>query len=115
MRKQFLPYFTEGLALGDSMLSDPPLCFVRGFRLGNRVLIIALNQGAVADQFTLRSNLAIWCNGGVEKWTEIYRNQRAEIVERRSGRDRDWTGTTKKLQPLEVAFFEIEMESSDAR
>ena len=45
-RKQFLPFFTEGVPLGDCILAEPSPLFVRSHVHNNRAFIVVLNDGA---------------------------------------------------------------------
>jgi hypothetical protein len=105
LRKQFLPLFTEGLALGDSMLSETPPCFVRGYQLGNKLLFIALNRAADPGQFTLRCDLSLWHPGEVRSWSEKYYDDQGKLVSQKSLKGAAWTGTTQTLKTLDMAFF----------
>ena len=44
LRKQYLPYFVKGTALGESLLSQSAPEFVRAYRLGDQLLAFVLND-----------------------------------------------------------------------
>jgi hypothetical protein len=44
LRRQFLPFFVEGTFIGDSVLREPTPAFVRGYQLGDRLLVFVLND-----------------------------------------------------------------------
>ena len=60
LRKQFLPYFVEGTLIGDSVLQAPSGGFVRAHRLGNKLLVIALNDASEPSTLQIRSQLDLW-------------------------------------------------------
>jgi hypothetical protein len=62
LRKQFLPYFTDGELIGECILSDPaPTARVCAYVLPDRVLMIVLNNGA-AGPLNLKIDLRPWCH-----------------------------------------------------
>jgi len=63
VRAQFLPYFTEGVLIGNCLLTEPkPGVRVSAYVLPDRVLAIVLNQGAEGP-LTLQYDLAPWIDG----------------------------------------------------
>jgi len=109
LRKQFLPYFTDGTLIGDSVLSEPAQGFVRGYQLGNKLLVIVLNDQDRPQTVNLHSDLSLWLPS-----TNSYRIRNYETEGRltgtKMGRGRDWRAATAPLRPLDFAFFEIESE-----
>lgn len=71
LRKQFLPYFTEGVFIGDSILSQPTSAFVKGQVLDDRLLICILNDSSESNIITFTSNLSMWLPKG-EEYTITY-------------------------------------------
>ena len=107
LRKQFLPYFTEGFALGDSMLSEAPACFVRGYQHGNRLLVIVLNDGIGGRTIDLKSDLNMWLPTAL-RYRQKYYDSTGVIKDEAILNSPDWTVKTLSLAALELAFFEIE-------
>jgi hypothetical protein len=109
LRKQFLPYFTEGTLLGDSVLSEPARGFVRGYQLGNKLLVIVLNDQGERQAVDVQSDLSLWLPS-----THSYRinsyDTEGRLVGTKEGAGAAWFGATGPLQPLDLAFFEIESE-----
>ena len=63
LRQKFLPYFTEGLLVGNCLLTAPsPGVRLAGYVRPDRVLAIVLNQGAEGD-LTFGYDVDGWLNG----------------------------------------------------
>ena len=60
MHKQFLPFFVEGNALGESVLSQATAAFVRAYRLRDRLLVLVLNDLPEPQSRCFRSDLSLW-------------------------------------------------------
>jgi hypothetical protein len=107
LRKQFLPFFVDGVFIGDSVLSQPSSAFVRGHVLGDKLLVIVLNDQTQAQWVTFEANLGLWLPA-----SESYRVQSYDS----SGKPREtasvqgtrWLGVTPLLQPSELALFVVE-------
>ena len=135
LRRQFLPYFVEGNFLGESVLSRPvcrfvrskmdgeiggalsnpgkfeyPDIFVRGHQLRNKLLIVVLNNSNVARPVEIPSNLGLWLPEADAYQVTYFNGVGHRIrggttcLDKRS----EWQGQTDRLQPLELAFVEIE-------
>lgn len=107
LRRTFLPYFTEGVFLGDSVLSEANPGLVRGYQLGNRLLVIVLNNQPATAPFTVKSSLGLWLPKA-DRYQVRYYGSDGRPQEPSTWQKPEWTGTTKPLQPLELAFFEIQ-------
>ncbi|HXW15074.1 MAG TPA: hypothetical protein VEN79_11240 [Terriglobia bacterium] len=106
LHKLFLPYFTEGDALGESVLARPAPAFVRAYSLGEGLLVFVLNDRPEAQRVVLGSDLSIWlpASGGHR---ENYYNQDGKLLRDSPLKDTSWLGMTDLLQPGEMAVFEI--------
>jgi hypothetical protein len=107
LRRQFLPYFTRGTHLGESVLSEPPSAFVRGYQLGDKLLIIILNDHSEAEYVTVHSDLPVWLPFAASCRVKYY-NGNGELLDSIEGECAHWYRTTRQLEPLELSFFEIE-------
>ena len=131
LRARFLEYFTDGDYLGDSFLfrpaarfirkerssdigggTDPgefkyPPVMVRGYRLGNRMLVIVLNNENRARDVTLECDLPLWLPGARTCVIKTYdaRGSHTQSHSWRAGTN--WVGTMRDLRPLELGFFEV--------
>jgi hypothetical protein len=135
LRRQFLPYFVEGNFLGESVLSRPvcrfvrsktdgeiggalfkasnfeyPELFVRGHQLHNRLLIVVLNNSTIVRPVDIPINLGLWLPEARVYQVAYYNGMGHRIRSRRTCLDKgsEWQGQTDRLQPLELAFVEIE-------
>ena len=109
LRKQFLPYFTEGTLIGDSVLSEPAQGFVRGYQLGNKLLVIVLNDQDQPQIVNLHSDLSLWLPSTNSYKIRSYDTE-GRLAGTNMGRGRDWRAATPPLRPLDLALFEIESE-----
>lgn len=60
LRQQFLPYFVDGTTIGDAVLWKPAPAFVRGYQLGNKLLIVVLNDQKKPASVRVESDLSLW-------------------------------------------------------
>jgi len=107
LRKLFLPYFTHGTHLGESILSEPPSAFVRGYQLGDKLLIIILNDHSAAEYVTVHSDLPSWFPSAASCHVKYYDGS-GELLETTERECAHWYGTTRRLEPSELSFLEIE-------
>jgi hypothetical protein len=108
LRRQFLNYFVKGHVLGNSVLSAPASVFVCGHQLPGKLLIIILNDQNQPCEVSLQSNLDLWLpvvNSYEVKYYNSQGNLLQTIVWKKGV---NWVGKSQLLQPLELAFFEIE-------
>jgi hypothetical protein len=132
LRKHFLKYFVAGNFLGDSVLRRPvvdfvrtntgswiggatvpvgefeyPTVFVRGYQLPDRLLFIVLNNDSKPQAVKLESDLSLWLPQA-QSYRVTYYDSRGKSVRESPWRGgAHWTGTSAKLDPLELAFFEV--------
>lgn len=106
LRRQFLPYFAEGVFIGDSVLSYRVPAFIKGRVLSNRLLICILNDSNESRIITLGSNLGLWLPSAKQYEIKYY-DSKGDVLGSSVYFSSLWTGTTKCLKPLELAFFEI--------
>ncbi|HOW71014.1 MAG TPA: DUF6259 domain-containing protein [Phycisphaerae bacterium] len=105
LRQQFLPYFTDGVLIGNCLLAQPNLgARVSAYVLPHRVLAIVLNPGPEAA-LTVNYDLTPWL-------PEATKFSVTEFEE--SGAAADSLGIpaagrlqTRKLRPLEMALLEF--------
>jgi hypothetical protein len=107
LRRQFLPYFVNGVFIGDSVLSEPTTAFVRGYQLGTKLLVIVLNDQDRPQYVTLQSALDLWLPS-TNSYQIRYYDSAGQMRASTRGEGARWSAATHLLQPLELAFFEIE-------
>jgi hypothetical protein len=106
---QFLSYFVEGSALGESVLERPTTAFVRAYSQGNGVLVWVLNDHPEAQQVVLRSDLSLWLPTSGSYRVKYY-DQDGKLLRDSPLENASWLGITDRLQPGEMAAFEIRHE-----
>jgi hypothetical protein len=88
---------------------EPAPAFVRGHLLGGRLLIVVLNDQPAPQAVPLHTDLGMWFST-----LRPYRVKRYDgaghLAATFHGADRFWSAGTPRLEPLELAFFEIELE-----
>jgi len=107
LRKEFLPYFTDGIFIGDSVLDRPLNAFVRGYQLKDKMLIVVLNDNDQANAFGIQSNLALWLPETNSFEVKSYDSD-GHLERTAREAKAQWVGTTEKLSPGQFAFFEIQ-------
>jgi hypothetical protein len=109
LRKQFLPFFTDGTFIGDSVLSRQTSAFVRGHTLGKKLLVIVLNDRTKAAKVTVNSDLSLWLPL-TKAWVSKYYDATGTLTRTVGGTGGQWVGTTDLLQADELALFEVDIE-----
>lgn len=109
LRKQFLPFFVEGVFIGDSVLSRQTSAFVRGYTLEKKLLLIVLNDTDNAERVTVRSDLSLWLPSR-QSYIFKYYDSSGKLVRTSHGSGGMWSGSTDLLQADDLGFFEIELE-----
>lgn len=107
LRKQFLPYFVEGIFIGDSVLSQPTSAFVRAYQLGDKLLVIVLNEKEQPQQVTVQSDLGLWLPSS-RSYRVKYYNAEGKLIQTTSTESTRWLGVTRLLEPVELASFVVE-------
>ncbi|HZT29871.1 MAG TPA: hypothetical protein VFA33_08315 [Bryobacteraceae bacterium] len=107
LRRQFLPYFTEGTALGDSVVEDGTAGFVRGYQMGNRLLILTLNDRAEARAIGFRTDLSLWLPAGAGYTVRTY-DAAGRLTGERPAAGAEQVLVTPALAPAQLAVFEVQ-------
>jgi hypothetical protein len=107
LRSNFLPYFADGVFIGDSVLWNSASAFVRGHQLGKKLLITVLNDHTKPQPVRLESHLDLWLPIA-PSYVVRYYNSVGRLIETGRWQGTHWTASTHPLQPQELAFFEIE-------
>jgi hypothetical protein len=107
LRKEFLPYFVEGNFIGDSVLREPTPAFVRGYQNGKKLLVVVLNDQPQTQAVSVESDLDLWLPD-TRSYEVKYYDSDGKLLDTARGAGARWFGTTRRLQPEELAFFEVE-------
>jgi len=106
LRRQFLEYFTEGIYLGDSVRMQGGAGCVKGYCLGDSLLVFVLNDQETSGRIAVKSDLSLWLPRASGYIIKNY-DSTGELVETAELGKNEWIGTTKELRPLDMAIFEI--------
>jgi hypothetical protein len=107
LKKQFLPYFTDGNLLGDCLLTRPvEEAHVCGYSLEDSALMIIINCSPAAKEFELDLNLAPWVQSGPAKYQARYFNESGEFISGTITKEM-WHGTTGVIEPNEMRIIEF--------
>ncbi len=109
MHKQFLPYFVQGHALGESVLSQATTGFVRAHALPDGLLVFVLNDRPVPQQIVLLSDLSLWLPKGTAFEVKRFDGQ-GRLLGKSSVEGSQWVGVTDLLQGGEMSAFELRPE-----
>ncbi len=109
MRQQFLPYFVQGHALGESVLSQPTTAFVRAHALPDRLLVFVLNDRPEPQQVVLRSDLSLWLPKGTNFAVSQF-DGHGKLLDKSSVQGTQWVGVTDLLQSGEMSALELRPE-----
>ncbi|MHB0959723.1 MAG: hypothetical protein ACYC6N_06380 [Pirellulaceae bacterium] len=105
LRKQFLPYFTDGVLIGNCVLNEVhPHARVSAYVLPDRVLAIVLNQGS-EGALSFSYDLEPWLPGHTSFAATQFDEAGAEV----STGDLSRSGTyeTRPLRPVEMTVVEF--------
>jgi hypothetical protein len=106
MHKRFLPYFVEGHALGDSVLSQATTAFVRAYQLPDRLLVLVLNDRSNPQQIVLGSDLSLWLPNSNSFEVKQFDAQ-GQLLGSSSADGTRWVAVTNLLQPGGMSAFEL--------
>jgi hypothetical protein len=132
LRTRFLEYFTSADPLGDSFLArqvapfvrkqrasliggatddmgevEYPPVMVRGYRNGDTLLVVVLNNDTQPRDVTLESDLAAWLPG-VRACNVAHYDGRGQLVrESRWSAGAHWLAGLGELRSLGLAFIEL--------
>jgi hypothetical protein len=104
---RFLPFFTQGNLLGDSFLSQTPGAFVRGWQLGDKLLVLVVNDKGQQYTAFLKSSLSLWLPGASAYSITQYDGE-GQLVSHDTVDGTQWIGATRPLKPSQMALFEIQ-------
>ena len=112
LRKQFMPYFTDGQLIGDCILSKPcTIARINAYVLGEGAMIIVLNTGSDTQVIHFTCDFQRWIKSpsGCYEIKSYDDNGKALNVDESS--DQKWRASTRRLQPLGMELYEISLKS----
>lgn len=109
MRKRYLPFFVEGHALGDSVLSQPASAFVRAYQMPGRLLVFVLNDRQEPRQVVLRIDLSLWLPKAGEFQVSEF-NEKGRLTNHSRAEGARWVAITSLLKSGAMSVFEVQPE-----
>ena len=106
MHKQFLAYFVEGHALGESVLSQATTAFVRAYQLPDRLLVLVLNDRSEPQQVVLGGDLSLWLPNSNSFEVKQFDAQ-GQLLGSSGVEGTRWVAVTQLLQPGGISAFEL--------
>ena len=107
LRKQFLPFFTDGTLIGECLLTQScPAAHITSYVLPDKVLMVMINKvGAQPIGFDL--DLEPWLKSASGKYSVKSYDMDGKLVSTVDLASGKWHGETKALQPQEIAMLEF--------
>lgn len=110
LRKQFLPYFTDGTLIGDCILDQTcPAAHVSAYVLPDRVLMVMINQGG-EGQVNFSADIGQWLASKTGKYQIRGYDENSGETSKLSISQCKWAGQTSKLATGEIALYEFTAE-----
>jgi hypothetical protein len=106
IHQQFIRYFVEGHALGESILSQATTAFVRAYQLTDRLLVLVLNDQEEPRQAVLSSDLSLWLPKASSFEVKEFDAQ-GKLLGSSTVEGTRFVGLTSLLQPGQMAAFEL--------
>jgi hypothetical protein len=111
LKKQFLPYFTEGTFIGDCLLAEPcPGTHAAAYVLPGRLLLALINEGA-PRKISFQGDLGPWFGSDARTWrVKTFNADGKRVSEAKLSRP-SWRGKTPLLRSGEMILFEVDGRS----
>jgi hypothetical protein len=107
LRKQFLPYFTDGTLIGECVLTAPaPGVHVSAYVLPDRVLVIVINQSGAETAFTLKADVRPWLTSPSGNYQVKTFDEDAKLLSTKAMAAAP-AGDTPKLKPAQMVVYEF--------
>ena len=108
LRKQFLPYFTDGRLIGRCILNDvmSPAVHASAWVLPDRILVLMLNKGGDAD-YPFTFNTGLWLEPGDKGYAIQAYDGNGAKTQAFTTEGGTWAGQTGMLKNLDMTLFEI--------
>jgi len=107
LKKQFLPYFTEGNLVGDCLLSKPlPGVHACAYTLADRAVMVIINTSLPKQDVEFDLNLAPWIKSATRKYEMKQYNENGDLVASTPVNEL-LHGILNSLAPNELAILEF--------
>ncbi|MHB1001325.1 MAG: DUF6259 domain-containing protein [Armatimonadota bacterium] len=108
LRKQFLPYFTDGVLIGNCILTEPcSAAHVSSYVMPDRVMVLVTNEAANERTVTFKYNLLPWLKAPSSKYEMRVYDIDGKLLDTKEISSRVKTQTTNKLANLDIAIYEF--------
>lgn len=106
LKKQFLPYFTEGTFIGDCLLTEPtPGAHTAVYILQNRLLMVLLNEDT-PRKVSFTADIGAWLKESKSWQVKSYDENGGMLAQKKISQSL-WRGETRKLNTGEMTLLEI--------
>lgn len=109
LRKQFLPYFTDGALIGNCILAQPSPAAIGAYVLPDKVLMLVANRGGEGP-VSFNTDIGQWLASKSGKYSVKAYDEDGKLTKTISIPNGKWAGETAKLKTWEIALFEFEAE-----
>lgn len=107
LRKQFLPYFTEGISIGNCLLTEPCLgAHQASYVLPDRIMAIVINESEERE-VAFKYNLLPWLKSPSHKYEMRVYDIDGNLLETSEISSRVKSQKTKKLPYLDMVIYEF--------
>lgn len=107
LRKQFLPYFTDGILIGNCAQTEwNPGIRTSAYVLPDRMMALVVNPGA-EQPLKVKYDLEPWVKSPSHKYEMKSYDADGNLLESKEITSRTRTLTTKSLKPMEIAVYEF--------
>ncbi len=107
LRKQFLPYFTEGTFIGNCILTEwPNAAAVSAYVLPDKLLMIVMNEGAERE-ITIKLDIAQWLVSPSHRYEMKVYDNNGGLIHTKELSSRTRTLTTPWLRNMDFAIYEF--------
>lgn len=107
LRRQFLPYFTEGTLIGECLLTGPiENAHINAYVMRDRVLLMVMNTDSSRRPIGFNVNLAPWLADARSLAVTSY-DESGKVTGRNSLTGGEWRAETPSLPHMGIALYEF--------
>ncbi|MHB1001324.1 MAG: hypothetical protein ACYC27_18945 [Armatimonadota bacterium] len=107
LRKQFLPYFTEGVLIGNNLLTEPCGAVHTSYVMPDKIMSLVMNESGNERAVTFKFNLLPWMKSPSNKYEMRVYDIDGNLLETKEISSRVKTMTTKKLGYQDITVYEF--------
>lgn len=109
LRKQFLPYFTDGKLIGECILDQPCSSHVTAYVLQDKVMMIVINRGGEAP-VSFSVDLGQWLTSKSGNYSVRAYDEDSKLLSTTKINQGKWASQTAKLANAGMAVYEFTVE-----